>query len=160
MTSGVPSPDLKGHIHSSVIVSLLLGLDQFTKAWVSAAMLPGQSIPLVSSILHLTYVQNTGAAFGLFKNQQPVFIGFSLLVIGWILWEICTRVQMGWRLRWANALVLAGAIGNLIDRLCLGYVVDFIDFRVWPVFNVADSAITIGVSCLLIEWWLEQSRHR
>lgn len=115
----------------------------------SRAFAPGESLPLLPPILHLTYVQNTGAAFGLFKGQQFLFIGCSILIIGWILWELFTKPSMGVRSLWALALVLGGAAGNLLDRLRFGYVVDFIDLRVWPVFNVGDSAITVGVALLL-----------
>lgn len=133
--------------------------DQLTKAMIMASMTPGQSLPLLPHILHITYVQNTGAAFGLFKGQQLVFIVFSLIVIGWTIRELLTKPTMEGILRWACALLLGGASGNLIDRLRFGYVIDFIDLRVWPVFNVGDSAITIGVSLLM--WHaLFMTRHQ
>jgi len=124
--------------------------DQLTKAITMASLTPGQSLPLLPHVLHVTYVQNTGAAFGLFKGQQLVFIVFSIIVIGWMIRELLTKPAMDAVLRWACALLLGGAAGNLIDRLRFGYVVDFIDLRVWPVFNIGDSAITIGVSLLVL----------
>lgn len=110
---------------------------------------PGQSVPLIPRVLHLTYVQNTGAAFGLFKGAQWLFIGVSWLVIAYLGWRFWTGAVAPAIVVWGEALVLGGAVGNLLDRLRLGSVVDFIDVRVWPVFNVGDSAITIGVTLLL-----------
>ncbi len=130
---------------------MTLGADQLSKALVRASYTPGESLPLLSPILHLTYVQNTGAAFGLFKGQQFLFIGCSLLVMGWILWELLAKPPASPATAWAFALILGGAAGNLIDRLRFGYVVDFLDLRVWPIFNVGDSAITIGVTLLLFK---------
>ena len=152
-------PDLAGtHAPSSpvrrwlpwLISSVVLATDQLTKALVLTRFRPGESLPLVSPIVYLTHVQNTGAAFGLFKHQRFVFIGVSLVVACWLLRELLTRPLRLTVLCWSYALVLGGTIGNLIDRVRFGYVVDFIDVRVWPfVFNVGDSAITIGVTLLV-----------
>ncbi|MBI3996558.1 MAG: signal peptidase II [Candidatus Omnitrophica bacterium] len=134
-----------------MIGSLIVVADQLTKRAVVAAFHPGESLPLLSPILHLTYVQNTGAAFGLFKGQQTFFIITSLLVIAWVVWELLTKPAHSRRVLWGCALIWGGAIGNLIDRVRLGYVIDFFDLRVWPVFNVGDSAITIGVGLLILD---------
>jgi len=132
------------------ISSITLGADQLTKHLIASRCLPGESLPLIPSVLHLTYVQNTGAAFGLFKGQRALFLLLSLLVIAWVIREfLLRRSALTPSLMWGYALVLGGAAGNLIDRLRLGYVVDFIDLKVWPVFNVGDSAITIGVALLI-----------
>lgn len=128
---------------------MTLVIDQLSKFLIITRCIPGESIPLVPSILHLTYVQNTGAAFGLLKGQQVFFVAFSLVVIAWILWEFFTKPARKALILWGYALVLGGAIGNLMDRLRFGYVVDFIDLRVWPVFNVGDSAITVGVTLFI-----------
>ncbi len=133
-----------------VIGGLTLVADQFTKHLVVSSFAPGQSLPVLLPVLQLTYVQNTGAAFGLFRGAQTLFIVCSLLVIGWIVRELLTHPVMEPRLLWGCSLILGGAAGNLIDRLRLGYVIDFFDLRVWPVFNVGDSAITIGVALLLL----------
>ena len=132
-----------------LISGLTLAADQLTKHLIAAAFHPGESLPLLPRVLHLTYVQNTGAAFGLFKGQQLLFIGLSLLVIAWITRQFLAKRPLAAPVVWAYALVLGGAAGNLIDRLRFGYVVDFIDVRVWPVFNLGDSAITIGVALLI-----------
>jgi len=132
-----------------LISGLTLAADQLTKHLIAAAFHPGESLPLVPRVLHLTYVQNTGAAFGLFKGQHALFIVLSLVVIMWIAREFLTTRVLPSPVRWGYALVLGGAAGNLLDRMRLGHVVDFIDLRVWPVFNVGDSAITIGVALLV-----------
>lgn len=132
-----------------LIAALTLGADQLTKLLVVRTFTPGESLPLIPHVVHLTYIHNTGAAFGMLKGQQALFIGLSLVVVGWIARELLTKPSMARTAAWACGLVAGGAVGNLIDRVRLGYVIDFIDLRVWPVFNVGDSAITIGVALLL-----------
>ena len=118
-------------------------------------MTPGESIPLIPHVLHLTYVQNTGAAFGVLRNTGPLLVLVSLAVIVVLTLALCrddpareTSPTARWR-RAGMVLMLGGAVGNVIDRLWLGYVVDVVDLRVWPVFNLADSAITIGIGLWL-----------
>lgn len=129
-----------------IAVGVIL-LDQATKLWIVARMVPGQSMP-EGSFIGITYVRNTGAAFGLLANQS-LLITFAVLVgiAAIFLYYLYPPLQTLW-IRGSLGLILGGAIGNLIDRLRLGYVVDFIDFRVWPVFNVADSCITVGTGIL------------
>ena len=133
-----------------LIAVVILLADQWTKALVIASFLPGQSMPLLPPLVSLTYVQNTGAAFGLFKGQQTLFIVLSVLIIGWVAAELSTPPPKPLVGGWSYALILGGAAGNLIDRARWGYVVDFIDLHVRPVFNVSDSAITIGVTLLVL----------
>ena len=133
------------------VSGLTLGADQLTKYLIRTSWLPGESLPLLPPLLSLTYVQNTGAAFGLFKGQGYIFIGVSLLVIGWIVAELVARQTTPAMTGWGSALVLGGALGNLIDRLRFGYVIDFIDIHVWPVFNLGDTAITVGVGLLILQ---------
>ena len=146
-----------------LISGLMLAIDQATKHLIAASFIPGASRPFLPPLVYLTYVQNTGAAFGLLKGQQTLFIVISLLVIAWGIWEFRTKASMTHSSVWGYALILGGAAGNLIDRLRLGYVVDFIDLRVWPVFNVGDSAITIGVALLLLHAffpWRQEAGNR
>ena len=135
---------------------MTLGADQLCKTLVILAIAPGHSVPLIPGILHLTYVQNTGAAFGLFKGLQGLFVVLSLIVMAWIVLELQAKRQKDRTFVIGCALTLGGAAGNLLDRLRLGHVTDFLDLRVWPVFNIADSAITIGV--ILIAWYLITAR--
>jgi signal peptidase II len=139
-----------------LVVALTVGCDQLTKLAIRVWLAPIQSLPVIPSILHLTYVQNTGAAFGLFQGHTVTFILLSAAVAAWIVLELMRKRHRRWSIELAMALILGGAIGNLVDRLVFGYVIDFIDVRVWPVFNVADSSITIGVGLLM---W-HALRHR
>lgn len=138
---------------------MVLAADQLTKALVATHLVLEERLPLLPPLLYLTYVQNTGAAFGLLKGRQAFFIIVSLVVIGWMVWELCARLRRSAWLQWGCALVLGGAVGNLIDRLRFGYVVDFLDLRVWPVFNVGDSAITIGVGLLVFHTLVASRRQ-
>ena len=139
--------------------AVVVALDQATKAVASARLEPGESISVLGDFLRFTLVHNTGAAFGLFPGSRVPFIVVSVLAIAVVLYlffretyrSVLNRVLLGG--------ILGGAIGNLIDRVRLGWVVDFIDMGFgtarWPVFNVADSAVTIGV--ILLAWNLARS---
>ena len=108
------------------------------------------SVPVIPNIFHLTLVRNHGIAFGLFSEMKWVLlavISISLLVIAWMAHQPSFRNK---RDQWVFGLILGGAFGNWVDRIQYGSVVDFFDFRVWPVFNVADSAISIGVGIYLL----------
>ena len=132
-----------------IITLSILFTDQLTKLLATQNLLLNQSAPLIKGIFHLTLIHNRGAAFGILKNQTPLFIFISILAV--ILIYSALRNNKYKKYSFYNislALILAGALGNLIDRLRLGYVIDFLDFRIWPVFNVADSAITIGAILL------------
>ncbi len=129
------------------IVVLIIALDRLTKLIVTKQLALNQTVPVIKGVFHFTLVQNKGAAFGILKNQLPLFIVTSLFAIFLIYFELKnTKHSRGYSV--SLSLILAGALGNLIDRLFLGYVIDFLDFRIWPVFNVADIAITIGAILL------------
>lgn len=133
-----------------IVTSAVLLLDQLTKLIVHSRFSEGESVPLIRNILHISLVHNTGAAFGLFRHQTLLLTGISVLTFAVIL-LFYRRIAASERiLRVGFALIAGGSLGNLIDRLRFGYVVDFVDFRVWPVFNVADSAITVGA--ILVLW--------
>jgi len=141
-----------------IITLCILCIDQLTKLLASQNLLLNQSQPLIKGIFHLTLIHNRGAAFGILKNQVQLFIFLSILAV--ILIYPALRNNKYKEYSFYNislALILAGALGNLIDRLRLGYVIDFLDFRIWPVFNVADSAITIGA--ILLAWSMLRSRE-
>lgn len=125
--------------------------DQISKLVISANMLEGQSIPVLPPVLYITYVRNPGAAFGLFANQTLLLILAAVVAAG-LAWHYRSEfAEQGLRTKWGVALALAGALGNLTDRIRLGYVIDFLDIPVWPVFNVADMAIVAGVALLFWE---------
>ncbi|MBW2986896.1 signal peptidase II, partial [Candidatus Woesearchaeota archaeon] len=106
------------------------------------------------NIFHLTLIKNFGVGFGLFNAPASrwVLIIITVIIIGIILYYY-KKIPEKYLPIISTSLILGGAIGNLIDRFLLGFVVDFLDFRVWPAFNVADSAITIGVIGLIIYFW-------
>jgi len=159
-----------------IIVLATLSLDQLIKFLITKNLFQNQSIPIIKGIFHITLVHNRGAAFGILKNQIPLFIITSLFAIILIYFNL-KKIAFGDNLKVrflsgfrkvlytflhhkenrqsksysiALSLILAGALGNLVDRLFFGYVIDFLDFRIWPVFNVADSAITVGA--ILLGW--------
>ena len=132
-----------------IIVTAILALDQFTKFLASKNLFLNQSIPVISQVFHFTLIHNKGAAFGILKERVPLFIIASTLAI--ILLYLNIKKHRKTSLYSISlGLILSGALGNLIDRLFLGYVIDFLDFRIWPVFNIADSAITVGA--ILLGW--------
>ena len=134
---------------------LILLIDQVSKAVISSKLSLGQSIPIIKNILHITFVKNTGAAFGVFKNSIYFFIAVSVIAIVMIGAILVKAIRKGKFLdnflcNFGLVLIMSGALGNLIDRVSLRYVIDFIDVRIWPVFNIADSSITIGTVLLII----------
>lgn len=129
------------------IALAVIALDQYTKALVRANLPLNTSwmpIPWLDPFVTLTHVRNTGAAFGLFPSLGGVFRFVALVVVVAIIVFFRRLAATSWLLRIAFGLQLGGAAGNLIDRLTMGYVTDFVDVRVWPIFNVADSAIVVG----------------
>ena len=133
---------------------LVIVLDQLTKRMAEDRLRGQRSVPMVDDILRLTYVENRGAAFGLLQDQTAFFVLVGIIVIGVIAMSYRYLPRSGFLLHLALGLMLGGAIGNLIDRVRQGYVVDFVDFGYranwWPVFNVADSAIVIGVALMAL----------
>lgn len=130
------------------ISAIIILLDQLIKFFVRQQMQPNQTIPLIKNVLHLTYVQNMGAGFGILQGQQWMIMLFSFLVLGTILF-FYKKIPDEKIYNVLTAMIIGGVIGNLIDRTCLSYVVDFIDFRIWPVFNIADSCLTVAIVILL-----------
>lgn len=136
-----------------VVALLVVLLDQLSKYLVKGNLPLGDSLAVIPGIFHVTHVENPGAAFGLFRDQRLLLIIISLLAIAFILlFHRLSRSESIW-VPLGLGLTLGGAIGNLIDRIVYGKVTDFIDFRIWPVFNVADTSVVIGVAlfayCLL-----------
>ncbi len=123
-------------------------LDQLTKEIISSVMHLGESIPVITNVFHITYIINRGAAFGMLENQQWLFIIVTVAVIAAVACCFKKLIHQDWLVRLGVALLMGGAAGNLVDRIRLSGVVDFFDFRIWPVFNVADIAIVAGVILL------------
>lgn len=134
-------------------------LDQATKWMASTRLELGEPVMVLGDFVRLTLVHNTGAAFGLFPGSRGPFIVISVLAIGVVLYLFFRETHRNVQNRVLLGCILGGAIGNLIDRVRLGWVVDFIDMGIgqtrWPVFNVADSAVTLGV--VFLAWNLARA---
>lgn len=135
-----------------VVLSItVILIDRVSKLYIFEKFSPGFSSPILNNLLYITPVRNRGIAFGLFKGFHLTALilacVFTLLITVYVLFaeKPKSRVVM-----LSLSLILSGALANLIDRVAYGYVLDFIDLRIWPVFNVADSSITIGALLMLI----------
>ena len=146
----------------TMIACVIMVLDQATKLYVDANFRLHETVPVIRGFFHLTYVRNKGAAFGILADNAvriPFFITVTIIAMIGILWYI-KRIRDDQKLAlFSLSLIFSGAFGNLIDRIRLGEVIDFLDVfwqrHHWPAFNVADSAITVGVTLLFIEMWRE-----
>lgn len=137
-------------------VPVLFLLDRLSKLLVQKFLMYKLSVK-VFPFFYLTYVENTGAAFGVLENQNAFFTIVSIVLIV-VLLVVRRRISAsGPALKWGILMVISGALGNLYDRLTLGCVVDFLDFRIWPVFNFADSFISVGAG--LMAWGMYGRRR-
>ncbi len=136
-----------------VTALLVLLLDQASKWWIQWTLSPGQSVPILPGVLYFTLSFNSGIAFGLFPQFGRVFLWLSLGVVGAVLvYYLRLPAPSGWTTLIAS-LLTGGALGNVVDRLRLGHVVDFVDFRVFPVFNLADTAVTCATILWIVRQW-------
>ena len=140
-----------------IIATAVFLADFFIKGYLRSQF-PFQSIPVIKNILHITLVFNSGAAFGILQKSTAflIYTGIVFILLFFILIKKENKKSRLFLI--ACGLIIGGAFSNLWDRLYLGYVVDYIDFRIWPVFNISDACITIG-ACLLI-WESYQGRKR
>ena len=139
-----------------IIVASVILSDQITKFLALKFLQLNTPVPLIKNFLNLTLVHNRGAAFGFFQNQLFLFVLVSLFAIGLILYNLKNKTNP-FILKISLSLIFGGAVGNLIDRLRFGFVIDFLDLRIWPVFNIADSVITIAA--LVLSWELLFNKH-
>lgn len=153
----------KGYLLLFLVSGLVVALDQWTKQLVRTSLGRNEFwMPLdwLAPFVRIVNWRNTGAAFGIGQNLNALFSVLALVVIGGIIYYFPQIPRSDVFFRLALSLQLGGAIGNLIDRLRLGHVTDFISVGRFPVFNVADSSITVGVGVLLLGLWLEEREHR
>ncbi|MCG6894572.1 MAG: signal peptidase II [Desulfobacteraceae bacterium] len=152
-----PSPSKIGRL--MVVAGLVLLLDQLAKAWILHHLPLYHSIPVLPGWFELTHVQNPGGAFGFLAGHHPgirgaVFLFFSGLAAVLVLFFYFKTPKTHFMLAAGFALIFGGALGNLVDRLRFGKVVDFLDVHYgtyhWPAFNIADSAITVGIGIFLL----------
>ena len=138
-----------------LLAVLMIVVDQVTKYYVVTHFALGESVPVLDGIFHWTFILNPGAAFGMLEGSRWLFVLIAVIVVA-AMWFLLKEIDaLGLWARIGAALFAGGAIGNLIDRARQGLVIDFFDFRIWPVFNVADIAICTGVG--LIIWSILQT---
>jgi signal peptidase II len=145
------------------LASLVVGLDQWTKSIIRANLALGEMwmpLPWLSPYARIVHWYNTGVAFGMFQDKNLLF-SILALVISLVLIIFYPRLtEDDWFLRIALGLQLGGSIGNLLDRINIGHVTDFISVGNFPVFNIADASITVGVCVMLVGLWFEDKRER
>ena len=139
------------------VAGVVLGLDQISKAVVMQWLQGHRPVSLLGGAVHLDYARNTGAAFSVLPNGSALFEAAAVVACLGILIGYARIRTPALLVQIALGLILGGALGNLVDRVRLGYVVDFIDLRWWPVFNLADSTIVVGVSLLAVRSVLQRA---
>jgi len=144
-----------GHLLASLPAASIVVLDQFTKALIVNAFSRGQSKEIIPGLFNLCHAQNTGVVFGMFPGKSWLFAALTLAAIVILVLLVRSLDESAGRWQYvAYGLIIGGAIGNLIDRVRVGSVTDFLDFYIgryhWPAFNVADSAVCVGVAFLLL----------
>lgn len=140
----------KKYGNAALIILGVIILDQITKCCIKYSLGLNESIPLIKNFLSFAFITNTGSIFGLWKGFNLQMIFLSLIVLGFILYY---WYELKVHEKFYFLLIIGGILGNLIDRILYGYVIDFINFSFWPAFNIADAAITIGVISLVIYEW-------
>jgi signal peptidase II len=139
------------------IALLIVILDQLTKFLITSKLTFTESIPVIKNFFHLTLIKNFGIGFGLINMPAVrwILVTVTIIIIFAILYYY-KKIPKNYLPVISTSLILGGAIGNLIDRILFGFVIDFIDFKFWPAFNIADSAITIGVIGLIVYFWRDK----
>ena len=143
---------MKRKVIVPIVIVALIALDQWVKFEIVKNIQLGEVKPFIPKIVSLTYLRNTGAAFSILENQQWLFAVITLVVIGAAIWYLSKHIKGSVWLLSALSLIIAGGIGNFIDRMRQGFVVDMfqLDFINFAIFNVADSYLTIGVLVLIV----------
>lgn len=141
-----------------IITLGLIVLDQLSKHWIVSHITLGEVKSVIPGIVSLTYLQNNGAAFSSLQNQQWLFAIITVVVVGAAIYYMVKNIKGSFWLLSGLTLIIAGGLGNFIDRMMQGYVVDMVhlDFVNFAIFNVADSYLTVGVVLLMIALWREE----
>ena len=129
-------------------IIVFLVLDQLLKYWIRSNMTIGQSIPVISGIFHITYIENPGAAFGILANHRILFLLLTIAITGVMFYLYLSLRNKKSLAALSLVLVISGAAGNFIDRFLRGTVTDMFDFQIWPIFNIADICICVGIALL------------
>ena len=151
---------MSGRVKAAFSFFGILLIDQLVKYYVELTMLPGESIPVVPPFFHITFVLNPGAAFGIFRDQQWLFLATAIVFSAAFIAFYRRLRRSGSLIHYGSVALAAGAVSNLIDRIRLGHVVDFFDFRIWPVFNIADIAIVLGTAAVLWALFVQKREIR
>lgn len=136
-----------------IVAIVVLVVDLWTKSYVQDVFRLGESLPVIPNVFHLTYIINKGAAFGILEHQRWLLIAIVVILLGLIGYFYKKIKGMPRYTQFGLGALVGGAIGNGWDRYYLGGVVDFFDFRVWPIFNVADIGICVGVILVIYYLW-------
>ena len=153
----------RSYLFLGLVSGLIIALDQYTKWVVRQNLALGESwMPLdwLSPYARILHWYNTGVAFGLFQNGNTIFAILATLVSLAIIYYFSKVPAEDWTLRLAMGLQLGGALGNLIDRIVIGHVTDFISVGTFPVLNIADASITVGVAVLVLGVWMQEKRDK
>jgi signal peptidase II len=154
---------------ASLWAVIVVALDQASKLWVAATMELWTGFPVIPGFFNLVHVTNRGAAWGFLASedidwQRPLFIAVTFLALGFITYMLRTAEESDRWMITGLGLIAGGAVGNLIDRVRLGAVVDFLDFHIgsahWPAFNVADCALTAGAGCIILSMFINHRRAK
>lgn len=144
-----------------ILIFLIIVFDQISKYYIQTNMDLNNSIPVIERLFSITYIQNTGAAFSLLQGKTIILILIQVFVIlSIVVYVFIKKNSLHWTLKTSLALIVGGGIGNLIDRLRFGYVVDFLHFHFWPIFNVADISVCIGCVLLIIYVFLIEGKEK
>ena len=141
----------KKHFSCAVMIALIIAFDQITKYLVSAHLADGKIITFIPGVVQFRYAVNTGMAFSMLSGARWIFVALTVIVCGGVMWYMFANKCESLWMYWSLGVVVAGGLGNLIDRVRFGYVVDFIEptFMNFAVFNIADSAVTLGAISLV-----------
>jgi signal peptidase II len=159
--------ELKQQIRDFLILVLLAGIiviaDQLSKTWIQTNIPPGDSwmpFALLAPYVRMVHWYNTGVAFGMFQGMGGLFTVLAFFVAGAIIYYYPQIPDKDWLLRISMGMLLGGALGNLVDRLTIGHVIDFISIGTFPVFNIADSCISVGVGVLLLSFYVQDHKAK
>ena len=144
-------------VYFIAVALVIVAVDQFVKHLIITKMYLGQSMPLINDWIHITFIYNNGAAFSLLKDRTGLLLSMATLAVLAIIYFYPKLAVHGKFMQGGLALLMGGTIGNMVDRILTGSVVDFIDFRIWPIFNIADCAICVGAAS--IAWMLLKSEQ-
>ena len=137
-----------------IIVAVLIAADQLTKLWISSAMQLNQSIEVIRDFFYITYTTNTGAAWSVGEGMGVFFVIIAIAMCAGIVYYLYKHPHTGWFLKTVLLLIIAGGVGNAVDRIRLGHVIDFLNFYIFgydfPIFNIADCCITVAMFGLII----------